>query len=162
MNELAKGERFMGVPARALTDDQDSSPTRPTTPASAFTLHVKDMTTGKLLPEKVERVASVAWAPDGRPSLLGHGHGQAAVQTFRHTHGTDTTKDALIWEEKDERFRCGVHRSRSRDYLLFPVSSLTSSEWRTCASNPTGELRLIAPREVEHEYWWTSAATFTS
>src|SRR5262249_1330900 len=37
--------------------------------------------------------------------------------------------------------------------LFFPGGSLTSSEWRFLpASNPTGEPRLIAPREVEHEY----------
>ncbi len=155
VNELAKGERFMNVPARVFTDDGSLlAYATDNTGFRDYTLHVKDMTTGKLLPEKVERVASVAWAPDGKTLFYSvTDMAKRPFKTFRHTLGTDTTKDALIWEEKDERFRCGVHRSRSGDYLLFPVSSLTSSEWRFLpASNPTGELRLIAPREVEHEY----------
>jgi oligopeptidase B len=155
VNALAVGERFMNVAARAFTDDgRLLAYTRDNTGFRDYTLHIKDMATGKLLPEKVERVTSVAWAPDNK--TLFYATTDPAKRPFRvlrHTIGTDTAADTLLYEEKDERFRVGVFRSRSGEYLFFPVASHTSTEWRFLpASTPTGEPRMISPRETEHEY----------
>ncbi len=155
VNELAKGERFMNVQARVFTDDGKLlAYTTDNTGFRDYTLHVKDMATGKLLTENVERVTSVAWAPDNKTLFYATTDmAKRPFKLFRHTLGTDTAKDALLYEEKDERFRVGVFRSRSGEYLMFPVGSHTSSEWRFIpAATPTAELKMIAPREVEHEY----------
>jgi oligopeptidase B len=155
VNELAKGERFMNVAVRAFTDDgRLLAYTTDNTGFRDYTLHVKDMSTGKVLSERVERVTSAAWAPDNKTLFYATTDpAKRPFKLYRHTVGTDTAQDALIYEEKDERFRVGVFRSRSGDYLFFPVNSLTSSEWRYLpAATPAAEPRLIAPREVEHEY----------
>jgi oligopeptidase B len=155
VNELAKGERFMNVQARVFTDDaRFLAYTTDNTGFRDYTLHVKDMTTGKVLPETVARVTNVAWAPDNK--TLFYATTDPAKRPFkilRHTLGADPSTDALLYEEKDERFRVGVFRSRSGDYLFFPVSSHTTSEWRYVpAATPAADLRMIAPREPEHEY----------
>ena len=155
VNELAKGERFMNVQVRAFTDDgRLLAYTSDNTGFRDYTLRLKDMATGKLLPEKVERVTSVAWAPDNKTLFYATTDpAKRPFQIFRHTIGTDTAADTLLYAEKDERFRVGVFRSRSGDYLFFPVSSLTSSEWRYVpAATPTAEPKMIAPREADHEY----------
>ena len=155
VNELAKGERFMNVAARAFSDDgRLLAYTTDNTGFRDYTLNVKDMTTGKLLAERVARVTSVAWAPDNKTLFYATTDpAKRPFRLFRHTAGTDPSTDARLYEEKDERFRVGVFRSRSGDYLFFPVASHTTSEWRyLAASDPTGELKMIAPREPEHEY----------
>ena len=155
VNELAKGERFMSVAARVFTDDgRLLAYTTDNTGFRDYTLRIKDMSTGKLLSETVARVTSVAWAPDNKTLFYATTDpAKRPYRLYRHTVGTDPSTDALLYEEKDERFRVGVFRSRSGAYLFFPVGSHTTSEWRYLpASAPIGELRMIAPREAEHEY----------
>jgi len=62
--------------------------------------------------------------------------------------------DELIYEEKDERFRIDVERSRSGAYLFLEVNSHTTSEIRYLrADAPRGAFQLVAEREDEHEYY---------
>ena len=155
VNELAKGERFMNVAVRAFSDDgRLLAYTTDNTGFRDYTLRVKDMATGKLLSEKVDRVTSVAWAPDNKTLFYATTDpAKRPFRLYRHVLGAETAADALLWEEKDERFRVGARRTLSGDYLLFPVVSHTSAEWRYLpAATPAGEPRLISPREVEHEY----------
>src|ERR1700758_1309521 len=68
VNELAKGESFMAVGMSTVSDDgnllaysTDNKGFR------QYTLHVKDLRTGELLAERVERVGSIVWAADTDP-----------------------------------------------------------------------------------------------
>jgi len=73
---------------------------------------------------------------------------------YRHVLGNDSAKDDLIYEEKDERFSVGVEKSRSGKYLMLGIGSHTTSEVRFLdAANPTGEWKLIAPRQQDVEYY---------
>ncbi len=155
VNELAKGERFMNVWARVVSDDGNLlAYTSDNTGFRDYTLRIKDLTTGKLLSEKVERVGSVAWAPDNKTLFYTTTDpAKRPFRIYRHTVGTDPSTDALLYEEKDERFRVGTYRSRSGAYVFFPVGSHTTSEWRYVpAATPAAELKIVAPREQEHEY----------
>jgi oligopeptidase B len=59
----------------------------------------------------------------------------------------------LIYEERDERFRIDIERTRSGAYLLLITNSHTTSEVHYLrADQPYGEFRVIAVREDEHEY----------
>jgi oligopeptidase B len=63
-------------------------------------------------------------------------------------------RDELIYEEKDERFRIDVERSRSGAYLFLVCNSHTTSEVRYLrADTPRAAFQLVAPREDEHEYY---------
>ena len=123
VNELAKGQRFMSVGVRNVTDDgRLLAYTTDNTGFRDYTLQIKDLATGKLLPEKMERVTSVAWAPDNKTLFYATtDHAKRPFKIWRHTLGTDPSADALLYEEKDERFRVGAYRSRSGAYLFFPV-----------------------------------------
>jgi protease II len=62
--------------------------------------------------------------------------------------------DELIYEERDERFRMDVERSRSGAYLFLVCNSHTTSEVRFLrADSPMGGFQLVAEREDEHEYY---------
>ena len=62
--------------------------------------------------------------------------------------------NVLIYEEKDERFRIDVERSRSGAYLFLVCNSHTTSEVRYLrADRPTDAFQLVAEREDNHEYY---------
>ena len=155
LNEMARGQKFMAVGDWDVTDDGNLlAYTTDNTGFRDYRLNVKDLTTGKVLPETVEKVSSVAWAADNR--TLFYTVDDAAkrpYRLYRHALGADVKADALVSEEKDEMFRIGVLRSRSRAFLLLASSSHTADEWRILpAEKPSGEWKLVVPREKEHEY----------
>ena len=130
VNELARGEKFMAVSFRRVSDDghllaygTDNTGFRD------YRLHVRDLKTGKDLPDTADRVTSAAWAADNR--TLFYATTDPAKRPFRlwrHALGADTKADAMLYEEKDEMFRVGVYRTRNGEYLFFPSNSLTTSE----------------------------------
>ncbi len=67
VNELAKGQKFMSVRAFAVSDDGNFlAYTTDNTGFRQYVLAVKDLRSGKLLPDHAERVGSVVWANDNK------------------------------------------------------------------------------------------------
>ncbi|HTO86329.1 MAG TPA: S9 family peptidase [Thermoanaerobaculia bacterium] len=155
LNEMAKGERFMAVGDWDVSDDGTLlAYTTDTTGFRDYTLHVKDLSTGKILPDTVPKVSSVAWAADNRTLFYTtEDAAKRSYRLYRHPLGADPASDALAYEERDEMFRIEVFRSGSRKYLFLDSGSHTANEWRMLpADNPSGDWKLVAAREKEHEY----------
>ncbi len=154
LNEIAKGESFVG---RGLFEPNDDGKllayTIDTTGFRLYTLFVKDLTRGTLLPDRVERVDSVAWAADGKTLFyVVEDSAKRPHRLYRHVVGT-RGPDALVYEEKDERFTLEVSRSRDDRWILVESDSHTQSEWRLLpAAEPEASLRVVQPREPDHEY----------
>ncbi len=156
LNELAKGYSFLGLGAFEVSEDnQFLAYATDTTGFRQFTLHVKDLQTGKLLSERIERLTTVAWAADNR-TLFYTVEDEATKRShrlYRHTLGA-LGPDTLLHEEKDERFRLGVERTRSSAFLLLTVESHTTNEvWYLRTDELSGFFRCIVPREDDHEYY---------
>jgi protease II len=94
-------------------------------------LHVKDLISGAVLPERIERVTSVAWAADSRTLFytVEDETTKRSHRLYRHAIGS-TEPDPLLYEETDERFRLEVERSRSKDFIFLTIVSHTTSEVR--------------------------------
>jgi oligopeptidase B len=153
LNELAKGEEFLGLGAFVVSDDGHLlAYSTDTTGFRQYTLHLKDLRSGQILPDQVEKTGSVAWASDNRTLFYTvEDPAKRQYRLFRHHLGA--TGDDLIYEEKDERFNISVERSRSKAYLLLASGSHTTSEWRYLpAGEPLREWKVIVPREQDHEY----------
>jgi oligopeptidase B len=155
VNELAKGEKFMSLGAYDVSEDGKLlAYSTDNTGFRQYRLHVRDLRTGKDLPDTAEKTGSVVWAGDNQ-SLFYTVEDRAKRQyrLYRHKLGGDARSDELVYEEKDERFNIGAERSRSRKYIFLTSRSHTTSEVRYLdAANPTGEWQLIAPREQDVEY----------
>jgi oligopeptidase B len=154
LNELAQGQKFMAIGAYTVTDDGSLlAYTTDNTGFREYTLRVKDLRTGQLRPETAEKVASVAWANDGQTLFYTTDDpAKRPYRLYRLRLGSPLPGD-LVYEEKDELFRVGVGRSRSRGYIFLGVGSLTTSEVRYIpADQPQAEWRVVAPRRHEHEY----------
>jgi len=153
-NVLAAGKSFLSIGPRAVSPDgQRFAYATDETGFRQYTLHVKDLATGATGPEAVERVTSLAWAADSRTLfyVVEHPVSKRSYQLYRHVVGQ--AKDALVLEEKDERFELGLGVTHDRKYVIVGASSHTTSEVRfVAAATPTAPLRLVAPREQDHEY----------
>lgn len=153
-NTLAAGHDYLGLGARVVSGDGrllaysvDSTGYR------QYTLFVKDLETGRLLDERVERVASVAWAADHQTLFFVTEDATTKRQDrlFRHTVGSETT--TLVYCEADEEFDIDVSRSRDGQLILLEIYSKTSGETRFVpAASPQAPLRVVTAREPDHEY----------
>ena len=157
LNALAEGKKFMSLGAFRPSDDGNLlAYSTDDTGFRQYTLAVKDLKTGALLPERMLRVTSIAWAADGKTLFYSveDETTKRSHRVYRHRVGTPASADALIYEEKDERFNVGVGRTRSRAWIVMESSSHTTSEARLLkADAPEGEWTLVAPREQDHEYY---------
>jgi oligopeptidase B len=156
LNALAEGHSFLGLDAFEVSEDNHLlAHSIDTTGFRQFLLQVKDLRTGTTLPERFERVTSVAWASDNRTLFytVEDETTKRSHRLYRHVLGASES-DPLIYEEPDERFRIEVERTRSGDFLLLTIASHTASEVRFLrADHPSGEFQLIDPREDNHEYY---------
>ena len=154
MNELAKGQKFMSL--GALSPSNDGNLLAYSTDNSGyrqFTLQVKDLRTGQVFPEKIERVTGVVWASDNKTLfyVTEDATTKRSDKFFRHVLGTD--KNDLIYEEKDELFDIATGRSRDKAVIFLEAASKTSTESRyLMASEPNSELKVILARQPDHEY----------
>jgi oligopeptidase B len=153
-NELAKGQKFMSVGTFVPSDDGNLlAYSTDNTGYRQYTLQVKDLRTGQLFPERMERVNGVAWATDNKTFfyVTEDDVTKRSDKFFRHVLGTD--KSDLVYEEKDELFDIGVDRSLDKAVIFLAAFSKTSTESRYIrADDPNGTLKLIIPRQPEHEY----------
>jgi len=153
-NELAKGLKFFNVGAFVPSDDGTLlAYSTDTTGYRQYKLQIADLRTGQLLPETFERVGNVAWATDNKTIFFTTEDAvtKRSDKFFRHVLGTDKTD--LVFEEKDELFDIGAGRSRDRAVILLGSESKTSKEWRYLPADvPMAELKIISPRELDHEY----------
>ena len=153
-NEMAKGFEYFAIGTFEVSDDGNFLAfSTDTTGYRQYTLQVKDLKTGKILPEKVERVTSTEWSNDGKYLFFVQEDpvSKRSDKFFRHAVGSD--KNDLLYEEKDVLFNIGIGRSRDKKMLFLGAYAKTSSESRyLAADNPTGEWKVISPRREGHEY----------
>lgn len=153
-NELAKGYKFYSIGAYSISDDGNLLAfSSDTTGYRQYTLQIKDLRTGQMLPDKIERVTSVVWANDNKTLLLVTEDNvtKRSDKFWRHTIGTNDSQ--LAFEEKDELFDMGVNRSRDKRMILLTSFAKTMREVRYLpADQPNAELKIVLPREKDHEY----------
>jgi len=155
VNELAKGQSFMAVAAYQVSDDGNLlAYSTDNTGFRQYTLAVKDLRTGNLLSDHIEKTGSVAWGSDNKTLFYTvEDSAKRQYRLYRHTVGT-TGPDDLTYEETDARFSVEVFRTRSKAYLFLISGSHTTSEARFIPANqPAAEWKVIEPRKQDVEYY---------
>lgn len=157
VNELAKGKSFCSVGALEISpDNQLLAYCVDFVGRRKFNLMVKDLESGKMLPDIVENVTgSVEWANDNK-TLFYLKKDPQTLRSYlvrRHTLGEPADQDTDVYEETDEEFNCFMGKSRSRKYILLYCSQTLSSEVRILpVDNPGGDFEVFYPRQANHEY----------
>lgn len=153
-NELAKGQKFMSIGLFVPSDDGNLlAYSTDNTGYRQFTLQIKDLRTGELFPERVERVNNLAWATDNKTFfyVTEDAVTKRSDKFFRHVLGTDKTD--LLYEEKDELFDISTSRSLDKAVIFLDAFSKTSTDVRYLPANdPNASLKVILARQPEHEY----------
>jgi len=157
VNEVARGHKFCSVTRPAVsTNNNLIAYAVDTVGRRIYTLYFKNLATGELLPDRIPQVTgNVVWANDNRTVFYARQHPTTlrSYQIYRHVLGTDPARDDLVFEEKDETFRCFVTKTKSKRYIMIASTQTLSTEYRLLeADNPQGQFRVFLPRERNHEY----------
>jgi oligopeptidase B len=126
-----------------------------TTGSESFTLVLKDLETGELLPDTAGHTSpSLAWANDSRTLYyVVLDESRRPCRLYRHTVGAAAGTDRLVHFEADESFFLDVTETRSRRYIVLDLGSHSTSEVRVAdADDPDAEFRVVEPRRAGIEY----------
>lgn len=154
-NEMATGFKYFSISNFEPSDDGNLLAfSTDTTGYRQYTLQIKDLRTGKMLSDKIERVTSIEWSNDGKYLFYGQEDAvsKRTDKIWRHTVGNGN-EDSLIFDEKDVLFNVGIGRSRDKKMLFIGSYAKTMREFMYLPSDdPTGTFKIISPRRDGHEY----------
>src|SRR5687768_3561270 len=154
-NELAAGHAYFRLGAfRPSPDHRRLAYAVDTSGDERYTLVVRDLETGALLPDRVQEVTyGVEWSADGRSLFyLTMDAASRPWRLHRHEMGS-LRRDEMIYQEDDGTFILSLGKTRSRRLLLLDSASHSSSEVRLLdAERPRDPPRLLVPREPNVEY----------
>lgn len=115
-----------------------------------YTIHIKDLQTGKILPDAIENTeGGPCWANDNKTIFYAAKNPVTLLseKIKRHTMGTDAKKDVLVYEETDKSNYISVGKSKNNKYIFIASSATMSSEYRMVDANKPGEsFKVFQPR----------------
>ena len=154
-NQLAKGQAYLGIGSFDISPDSNwLAYSVDTTGYRQYKLHFKDLRTGQLSPETLERVTSVAWGMDNKTIFYTTEDPvtKRSDKFWRHTVGAPDSD--LLYVENDDLFEVVCGASRDQRMIMLHCWSKTSTEcrYRPADASPT-PLQVLRPRQPDHEYW---------
>lgn len=155
-NELAEGYEFFQLGSMELSVDNNMLAfSVDTLGRRKYTIKFKNLTEDKILDEEIQNVSGeMAWANDNQTIFYVRKDEETLrpYQVFRSQLGK-IENEVKIYEDLDEKFYVSVGKSKSRDYIvIYSESTLSSEIWFLKSDNPTGEFKVIQPREADLEY----------
>ncbi len=156
LNQLAAGHAYFRMGAFEVSPDHRLlAYSVDTSGAESFTIFLKDLATGELLPETIERTSTAAaWANDSRTLFyIVLDDARRPSRLYRHRVGSNPVEDVLVHFEPDDAFFLDINRTRSRRFLVLDLASHSTSEVRyASADRPEDSFRVVEPRRHGIEY----------
>ena len=153
---LAEGKAFFKLDGLSVSPDgrllayavDDSG-------AERFTLRVKNLETGEILPFAIaETMGTPVWSDDSRVLLYTVLNAEWRPYQIRaHVLGEPVEQDRLLFQEADGGYRVAVGKSQSEALIFLVTGDHVTSEIRFVpASTPFAEPVLIAARQAGRQY----------
>jgi oligopeptidase B len=157
VNKMAEGYEYYHVGGLSVSpDNRYLAMGIDTVSRRMYTIRIKDLTTGEMLDDQIPlTTGGSTWAGDSKTLFYTLKDDQTlrSKAIYRHTRGSDSTGDLLVYEEKDETFGTYVFKSKSKKYIIIGSSSTLTNEYRFLpADHPAGEPMIIQPRVRGLEY----------
>lgn len=156
-NELAIGHKYFQLSGLSISNDnQLAAYAVDTVGRRIYTLHVKNLTTGEILIDKIESTTgNSTWANDNKTMFYTNQDPKTlrSDKVLKHVLGTATETDELVYFEEDDTFDVAVGKEKSRKYILISSSSTLTTEFRTLlADKPDGKFKVFQKRVRGLEY----------
>lgn len=156
-NELAAGHDFFEIGRVSMSPNHlMMAYAVDTTGAEQYTLYIKDLVTGDLLPDVIEDMDRTAeWGNDNKTIFYTTtDEAERSDKLWRHRLGSEVGDDVLIHHEADPLYWVDCEKTRSEEFLVLTIGRRTESEqWVLCADDPLGDFRLVEPRTPDVEYY---------
>ncbi len=157
VNEMAKGYSYYNLAGINVSEDNKLvSFGVDTLSRRKYDIYIKNLETGEIYPESIPlTTGGSTWGSDNKTLFYTRKDEKTlrADRIYRHTLGTLSNMDELVFSEEDETFGTYVYKSKSRKYIIIGSYSTLTSEFRILeADNPLGEFRIFQPRERGLEY----------
>lgn len=121
-----------------------------------YGIRFRNLENGNWYPEILDNVEpELVWANDSLTFYYVRKHATTLLpwQVWRHTVGTSSTQDELIYEEKDDTFYVSLHKTTSQHYIVIHLASATTSEVLLLdAELADADPFIFLPRRKDHEY----------
>ncbi len=120
-----------------------------------FTLKVRDLATGKDLPDAIPgTLGEIVWATDSQSLFYTPVNDNWRPFAVRHHRlGADPATDRTIYEESDPGYFVGVSRTQSRRYMVIGAGDHTTSEARLLPlADPQATPVLVSARVKDRQY----------
>ena len=156
-NELAKGQKYFQLSGLSISiDNKFATYAVDVIGRRIYTLYIKNLLTGEILADKIENATgSSTWANDNKTIFYTKQDEKTlrSDKVLKHKLGTDATKDKVVYFEKDDTFNVGVHKEKSKKYIVIESSSTLTTEYRTVlADKPDDKFTIFQKRIRGLEY----------
>lgn len=172
LNELAIKDEYLSVTVQRISSDQTRLAYLENRDGTdRYTIYIKDLKTGELLPDRIPDVflyGSMEWSRCGEYIFyITVDEHERPYQLWRHRLGSDMDNDELVYEEKDVTFTLFITKSQSGKFIFVHSRSKTTSEIRLLnADNPIAPLQLFDKRrdgiEYDVEHWGDDLIVLTN
>nr|WP_237437458.1 S9 family peptidase [Alteraurantiacibacter aestuarii] len=156
VTELAKGHDYLSLEDISVSKNgRYVAYSTDTTGAERFTVRIKDLETGELLPDVIEGTnTDLIWAANDTMLVYGVANDNWRVDNVRvHRIGSDAAEDVEIYHEGDIGFTVSAGLSANEQWLIMAVGDNETSEvYLIPASDPMATPVLVRARQTGVEY----------
>ncbi|HSK05693.1 MAG TPA: S9 family peptidase, partial [Kofleriaceae bacterium] len=153
-NALAAGHAFYAIGGYQVSrDGRMLAWGDDTVGRNQYTLHVKDLKTGQVLPDTATNISpSFAWTSNGK-TLFYVGKDPKTLRTDRVIKHPLGGKPEEIYKEDDGQYYVYVDTTKSRRYIVLGAAATTNSEARLIDADRPGAPQVFLPRAKDHLYY---------
>jgi len=155
-NAEAGDSEFFSVGALDVSpDDRLLAYSTDTTGDERYTLRFVNLSDSERLPDEVHDISgSMAWSTSGSHAFYTTvDDAWRPFKLWRHELGSAVEADVCVLHEPDDRYWLNLELSRDEKWIVVSAGSkITSEVSLLAADDPTGALRVVAPRQVGVEY----------
>lgn len=156
-NVMAQGHSYFRQAGYSISEDNTMAAYGiDTVSRRQYTLHFKNLETGKIFPEKIENTTGRAvWANDNKTIFYSRKDPETlrSNKVYKHILGTDVAQDELVFQEDDETFYSYIYKTKSKKYIVIGSSSTLTSEYRMIpADKPSQKFEIFQKRTRGLEY----------
>jgi oligopeptidase B len=156
-NKMAEGHSYFKLVGISISpDNKKVAFGLDTLGRRQYTLHIKDLTTNEVFPERIENTTgSSTWANDNKTLFYASKNEQTlrSENVYKHVLNTNPENDTLVFHELDATFNVTVYKTKSRQFIIIASYSTLTNEFQILDANqPNSEFKLFQPRIRGLEY----------